>query len=104
MWPNSFNDWTSVITSMDNINCSTDELVNSLAKLNNAFTTYNTRPKLYKLNDGDVFTIIIDTFMRDSKFWRDPYKIVGFDRIKRQWWKLWAPKYTYYVKLEYVEK
>ena len=56
----------------------------------------------YELKRGDIFSIDLNTFMSSSILWNDPYQILKFDKYKRKWWKIWKPKYTYFVKIEFL--
>lgn len=58
--------------------------------------------RTYKLNKGDIFSVDLSTFMSSSIFWNSPYQILKFDKYKRKWWKIWKPKWTYFVKLEFL--
>lgn len=58
--------------------------------------------RTYKLNEGDIFSIDLNTFMSYSIFWNNSYQILKFDKYKRKWWQIWKPKWTYYVKLEFL--
>lgn len=58
--------------------------------------------RIYKLHDGDIFSVGLDIFMSDNRFWTTPFCIVGFDKYKRKWWKIWKPKWTYYVKIKFL--
>lgn len=56
----------------------------------------------YELKRGDIFSIDLNTFMSSSILWNDPYQILKFDKYKRKWWKIWKPKYTYFVKIDFL--
>ena len=58
--------------------------------------------RVYKLNKGDILSIDLNTFMLSSIFWNYPFQILKFNKCKRQWWKIWKPKYTYFVKIEFL--
>lgn len=56
----------------------------------------------YKLQEGDIFSIDLGTFISTSTLWRSPFQILKFDKYKRKWWKFWKPKYTYFVKIKFL--
>lgn len=56
----------------------------------------------YKLQEGDIFSIDLGTFISTSTLWRSPFQIVGFDNYKRKWWKIWKPRYTHVVRIQYL--
>lgn len=58
--------------------------------------------RIYKLHDGDIFSVGLDVFMSNSSLWTTPFRIVGFGKYKRKWWQIWKPKWTYYVKIEFL--
>ena len=58
--------------------------------------------RIYKLHDGDIFSVCLDIFMSESMLWEVPFRIVGFDKYKRKWWKIWKPKWMYYVKIKFL--
>lgn len=58
--------------------------------------------RAYELYPGDIFSVGLDVCMFNSNLWTTPFCIVGFDRYKRKWWKIWKPKWTYYVKIKFL--
>lgn len=58
--------------------------------------------RIYKLHNGDIFSVCLDIFMSNNRLWTSPFRIVGFDKYKRKWWQIWKPKWTYYVKIKFL--
>lgn len=58
--------------------------------------------RAYRLNNGDMFSIDLNSFMSNAQLWTRHFEIMGFDKYKRKWWKFWKPKWTYYVKLMFL--
>lgn len=58
--------------------------------------------RVYELYPGDIFSVGLDVCTSNSSLWTTPFRIVGFDRYKRKWWKIWKPKWTYYVKIKFL--
>ena len=56
----------------------------------------------YRLRKGDIFSIDLNSFMTTSILWNSQFQIMKFDKYKRKWWKIWKPKYTYFVRLMYL--
>ena len=57
--------------------------------------------RAYTLDKGDILSIDLNPFMHSSIFWNNPFQILKFDKHKRKWWKIWKPKYTYFVKIDF---
>ena len=59
--------------------------------------------RVYRLRNGDVFCVDVNTFLKNSTLWSHEYQIMGTDKIKRKkWWQFWKPKYNTFVKLKYL--
>ena len=56
----------------------------------------------YKLQEGDIFSVDLGTFISTSTLWRSQFQILGFDSHKRNWWKIWKPRYTHFVRIQYL--
>ena len=47
---------------------------------------------IYKLNDGDIFTLSVEAFADEPRIWNDPhFVILDFERVRlRRWFNLFG--------------
>lgn len=59
-------------------------------------------PRFYKLNIGDQFSVDFNTFIANRQLWEKQFQIVDINRFKRKWWKIWKPKWIYFVRIKFL--
>lgn len=59
-------------------------------------------PRMYKLNENDIFTVGIDVIISEIYFLDKPFKILKVYKQKRKWWQIWKPKYAYFAKIMFL--
>ena len=63
--------------------------------------------RVYQLRQGDIFSVEVESFnktfpcdsLKDAMDLSESFQILRVFKIKRKWWKIWKPKFTYYVKV-----
>ena len=65
--------------------------------------------RAYQLHQGDIFSVEVESFnktfpynnLKDAIDLSKSFQILRVFKIKRKWWKIWKPKFTYCLKIMY---
>ena len=61
--------------------------------------------RVYKIHNGDIFSVNINTFLAESLLWSHDFQILKTITHKRKhWWQLWKPWKTIEIQMMYIGK